>query len=103
MSLSHASLVSALRQLCGIDAVADDTRSRELVAHDIFSHAANLAVAVVAPGTVATLARALAQAVAQAVAHITAQGLAVVPRGGGMSHTQGYVPQDAARVLTADQ
>ena len=95
MSLSHASLVSALRQLCGADAVADDTRSRELVAHDIFSHAANLAVAVVAPGTVATLV--------QAVAHIAAQGLAVVPRGGGMSHTQGYVPQDAARVLTADQ
>ena len=96
--MSLASLVSALRQLCGADAVADDTRSRELVAHDIFSHAASLPAAVVARGTVA----ALAQAVAQAVAHITAQGLAVAPCGGGMSYTQGYVPQDAARVLIAD-
>ena len=87
--MSHGSLISTLRELCGADAVADDARSRELVAHDIFSHAAKLPAAVIAPRTVAALA--------QAVAHITAQGLAVVPRGGGMSYTQGYLPQVAAR------
>ncbi len=79
-----AALLDALRQLCGADAVHTELRARQLVAHDIFLHAPLLPEAVVAPSGVAALA--------QAVALVTAQGIAVAPRGGGMSYTQGYLP-----------
>jgi FAD/FMN-containing dehydrogenase len=82
-------LEARLRELCGAEAVAIDARSRQLVAHDIFAHAACLPDMVVSPSSVAALA--------QAVATITAQGLAVAPRGGGMSYTQGYLPQSKAQ------
>jgi FAD/FMN-containing dehydrogenase len=86
---THAELLSSLRRLCGDAAVHDDAASRQLVAHDIFSHAAQLPEAVLAPDSVATLA--------QAVACITRAGVAVAPRGGGMSYTQGYLPDAASQ------
>jgi FAD/FMN-containing dehydrogenase len=77
-------LIDSLRTLCGADAVADDAAARRLAGHDIFFEAVQDPQCVVAPDTVPALARAVAQ--------ITAAGLAVAPRGGGMSYTQGYLP-----------
>jgi len=77
-------LIDSLRALCGGQAVASDAAARRLAGHDIFFDAAQDPECVVAPDSV--------QALAQAVAHITAAGLAVAPRGGGMSYTQGYLP-----------
>ena len=77
-------LIASLRTLCGEQAVADDAAARRLAGHDIFFEAAMDPECVVAPDSVAALARAVAQ--------ITAAGLAVAPRGGGMSYTQGYLP-----------
>ena len=78
-------LIDTLRSLCGHSAVSTDEAARRLAGQDIFFDAPQPPVMVVAPPTVLALA--------QAVGHITAAGLAVAPRGGGMSYTQGYLPQ----------
>lgn len=77
-------LIESLRTTCGAQAVASDAAARRLAGHDIFFEAAGDPECVVMPDTV--------QALAQAVAQITSAGLAVAPRGGGMSYTQGYLP-----------
>lgn len=77
-------LIDSLRTLCGADAVASDAAARRLAGHDIFFDAAQDPACVVTPDSVAALALAVAQ--------VTAAGLAVAPRGGGMSYTQGYLP-----------
>ena len=79
-----AALLSALRALCGAAALKVDDATRELAAHDIFFQAPLWPLAVLCPDSVERLAR--------AVALITGAGLAVAPRGGGMSYTQGYLP-----------
>ncbi len=81
---ASATVIAALCALCGAQAVAVDDASRRLVAHDIFMQTAQWPACVVAPRSVADLAA--------AVAAITAAGLAVAPRGGGMSYTGGYLP-----------
>jgi FAD/FMN-containing dehydrogenase len=79
-----AGLVAKLGQACGTDAVASDEPSRRLAAHDIFFEAPQMPECVVAPRSVVALS--------QAVALVTSAGLAVAPRGGGMSYTGGYLP-----------
>lgn len=76
-------LIDSLRTLCGADAVANDAAARRLTGHDLFFEGLQDPQCVLRPPRI--------QALARAVAQITAAGLAVAPRGGGMSYTQGYL------------
>ncbi|MBH1998935.1 MAG: FAD-binding oxidoreductase, partial [Sphingomonadaceae bacterium] len=81
--MTDASLLTELAEIVGADAVRTDDAARALAANDV--HVSGiLPLAVVRPVD----ARALAAAVAAA----TARGYAVLPRGGGLSYTGGYVP-----------
>lgn len=71
-----------LRQRLGGDHVHTDAQTRQFFSTDIFYVGAPCDM-VVAPGDTEELAAAVAVA--------TAAGLAVVPRGGGMSYTRGYL------------
>ena len=70
--------------------VLSDPASLEFYAHDIYARGADLA-AVVRPAD----KHQLAAAVAAAAEH----GLAVIPRGGGMSYTGGYTADEPGAVL----
>jgi glycolate oxidase len=71
-----------LRQLLGNDFVHDDEATRQFFSTDIF-YVAEPCALVIAPGNT--------QELGAAVAVATEAGLAVVPRGGGMSYTRGYL------------
>jgi FAD/FMN-containing dehydrogenase len=77
-------LFDHLRRLLGSAGVAADEATRALAAHDIFHDAATPPLAVVKPASVGLLA--------QTVAALTEAGVAIAPRGGGMSYTAGYLP-----------
>lgn len=77
-----AGAVDALMAAAGADAVLTDAQTRDFFSHDVYS-TGRQPVAVLRPTTVDQLARGVAAA--------TAHGLAIVPRGGGMSYTGGYV------------
>ena len=81
---SHTGLVDALRTAGGAACVRDDDTARQLAGHDIFFVAARPPEFVFCPGSMAELAA--------GVARICAAGLALAPRGGGMSYTGGYLP-----------
>ncbi len=81
--------LSALRER-GI-AVETDAATLERLSADIAGPAAHLPIAVVGPASVEELEWVMRLAVAQ--------GLAIVPRGGGMSYTGGYGPTRADSVL----
>lgn len=74
--------IDALVQAAGRDAVLTDAGTRDLFSHDVYS-TGRQPLAVLRPATVDQLARGVAAA--------GARGLAVVPRGGGMSYTGGYL------------
>lgn len=82
--------IAALVQAAGRDAVLTDDASCSFYTQDVFTRGPR-ALAVVRPSDTAALARTVGAA--------TAHGLAVVPRGGGMSYTSGYVPRDAGAVM----
>lgn len=81
---------ASLRQSCGADALALDPATLEQARHDVHE-SGGAPIAVLSPPDAAALG--------QAVAVITGQGLAVVPRGGGLSYTGGYVLPDGGAVL----
>jgi len=81
---SSLPVIEQLRRLLGAAGAATDEATRALAAHDIFHDAAVLPLAVIKPTDVATLA--------QAVALLTAAGVTIAPRGGGMSYSAGYLP-----------
>jgi FAD/FMN-containing dehydrogenase len=72
------------------DILFSDEFSRTLYAQDVLTKAAP-ALAVVRPRDTAELSAALKS--------ITALGLTVIPRGGGMSYTSGYVPRHEGSVI----
>ena len=82
-------LVSRLESLLGREHVLTDTTERSFYSTDIY-HAGALSCAVVRPASAAD--------VAQIVQLCTAAGVAVVPRGGGASYTDGYVPSEPGSV-----
>jgi len=82
-------LVERLIGIAGTEHVASDADSRRFFAQDVHS-SGHMPLAIVAPGAVEELSA--------AVAAITGAGYAVVPRGGGMSYTDGYLPVRAASV-----
>lgn len=76
-------LVHDLGEIVGQDHVSSDEFSCSLFAQDVFTKSI-AAMAVVAPAN--------KQELADAVGLATRAGCAVIPRGGGMSYTSGYVP-----------
>ncbi|MFO1455009.1 MAG: FAD-binding oxidoreductase [Steroidobacteraceae bacterium] len=78
-----AGVIATLRRLLGEQHVLTDHAEREFYSQDVY-RAGQLPAAVIRPGSVEELAAAL-QAIAPA-------GLPLVPRGGGMSYTDGFLP-----------
>lgn len=89
MSL-QADLLQKLRSILGEKGLLTDPESCVLYAQDVLSKA-EPAVAVARPANTEQLAAAVSAA--------TAAGVAVVPRGGGMSYTSGYVPKNAGSLV----
>jgi len=87
------SFLSALRDAAGSAQVLSDSASCAYYANDIFWQPGVAPLAVVLPQT-------RAQAV-EAVKAAAAHGVAIVPRGGGMSYTKGYLP-DSSRSVVID-
>ncbi|MCY4268793.1 MAG: FAD-binding oxidoreductase, partial [Gammaproteobacteria bacterium] len=71
-------------------AVSRDAQTRDYLAQDVFTRDKPAGL-VLRPANVEQLAAAVAEA--------TAAGCAVIPRGGGMSYSGGYVPAEADSVL----
>ncbi|TCT11553.1 D-lactate dehydrogenase (cytochrome) [Tepidamorphus gemmatus] len=73
------------------DSVLADSASRDYYANDIFWQPGIRPLAIVMPET--------REAAASAVRIATGGGVAVVPRGGGMSYTKGYLPSVAEAIV----
>ncbi len=85
-----SNLIERLTDLLGSEQVLTDEASCILYAQDVYTKA-EPAMAVIRPGNVESLAA--------AIAAVTESGHAIVPRGGGMSYTSGYVPKEAGSVV----
>jgi D-lactate dehydrogenase (cytochrome) len=83
-------LADRLIQIVGPAHVALDEASRAAMSEDIWKRG-QLAACVVAPGSTEEVSRVVAAA--------TAAGRAVAPRGGGMSYTGGYTPDQPGAVV----
>ena len=79
-----------LHDLLGDKSVLEGEDDRRFFSHDIFE-AGETAAAVIRPDTVERLAA--------AVGIVTGAGFAVVPRGGGISYTGGYLPESGRSVI----
>ena len=77
------SVLDSLRQIAGNDHVLTDAEDLQFYSSDVLREA-DPAEVVLQPGTKEELARAVKTA--------TDAGLAVIPRGGGLSYTDGYLP-----------
>jgi FAD/FMN-containing dehydrogenase len=83
-------LISNLQAIVGAEHVITDRDERAFYSTDVFFEG-NTADVVVQPGSKEELASAVVEA--------TRAGYAIVPRGGGMSYSAGYVPERAASVI----
>lgn len=92
-TLQASALIDTLRQMLGADRVSDAAETRLFFGTDAFRTADPLPEAVVMPGD--------AQELAAAVGACTRAGFAVVPRGGGLSYTDGYLA-DRPGVVVVD-
>lgn len=88
--IKPATITEALRAIAGADRVSDAEADRVLVSQDIWSKGPAVSDVVAAPADTAALA--------EVVKAAAARGYGVAIRGGGMSYTNGYVPQDAKTV-----
>ncbi|MGY9001269.1 MAG: FAD-binding oxidoreductase, partial [Rhodospirillales bacterium] len=88
---SNNSIVSQLVSIVGADYVQDDEKAREFYSTDLSYTDGEVADVVVSPGNTDQLSQCLAAA--------AALGLPIVPRGGGMSYTMGYQPEQPSSVL----
>ena len=85
-----ASVLESLVSIVGADHVLTDAHSVSLYAQDV--HTKGLpALAIVQPDSTDELAA--------VVAAVTESGHAVIARGGGMSHTSGYVPKEEGSIV----
>ncbi|MBO9512656.1 MAG: FAD-binding oxidoreductase [Variovorax sp.] len=89
--LPASEIATALRGVVAADAVLDDPASRSFYSNDIFWQPGIEPLAIVCPASV--------QELCAAVRTATQQGIAVVPRGGGMSYTKGYLPSRAESIV----
>ena len=76
-------VIADLQRLLGAQHVLTDLAEREFYSQDVY-RAGRLPAAVIRPGSVEELAAALKA--------IAPSGLPIVPRGGGMSYTDGFLP-----------
>jgi FAD/FMN-containing dehydrogenase len=83
-------VLEALRRLLGEAAVVTDEKTLQLMRSDLYIEGA-LPVAVIRPSCTERLA--------EAVACITASGLSVIPRGGGLSYTGGYLCEASGSIV----
>jgi FAD/FMN-containing dehydrogenase len=84
-------IIEGLKAALGATQVLTDEASRSFYSTDLSFQPGAVAMAVVAPKD--------ADSLAAAVRLCAAQGVALVPRGGGMSYTRGYVPVTERSVL----
>jgi len=91
ISADAEGLVGRLEQILGSENVLSDLKSRKFYSNDLSWRPGEVASAVIRPDTVERLS--------QAVSAVTSAGFSVVPRGGGMSYTTGYVPDREKSVL----
>jgi D-lactate dehydrogenase (cytochrome) len=91
MSADPSGLVRELEGVLGKGKVLSDAESRHFYSSDLSYRPHATAAAVIQPGTVEELAK--------AVGASTRAGFAVVARGGGMSYTSGYTPDRDSTVL----
>lgn len=75
----------AFRAIVGSDNVRDDAASLELVSEDVWTRSDKTAVLIVAPNSLDELSAVVA------TAHRA--GMAIAPRGAGMSYTSAYLPE----------
>ncbi len=85
-----SSLLSDLTAIVGKDHVLTGDADREFYAMDVYSHL-KLPLAVIQPGSIEELQ--------QVVRTATSAGVAVVPRGGGASYTDAYLPAVSNSIL----
>jgi FAD/FMN-containing dehydrogenase len=90
LAASSPALLAQLEALLGREHVITDPTECEFHSTDIYS-AGHLPLAVVRPASTAD--------VAQVVQLATSRGIAVVPRGGGASYTEGYAPAEPGSLL----
>lgn len=83
--------INAFNAIVGPEYVLQDEEKRRFFSQDLSVNMLELAAVVVQPGS--------AEEVAAVVKEATSRGLSVIPRGGGMSYTQGYLPVNAHSVL----
>ena len=83
-------LLAELAELLGANRVLTDADSVSLFAQDVYTKSIP-ALAVVQPAT--------AEELAAAVTAVAGAGHAVIPRGGGMSYTSGYVPTEPDSIV----
>ncbi len=79
-----AALKAAFAAIVGTDHVRDDEAGLKLHSEDIYEASEHVAILIVAPATVAELSAVVG------AAHEA--GVAIAPRGGGMSYTASYLP-----------
>ncbi len=79
------------QQAVGDDRVLADRSTREYYANDVFWQPDIPPLAVIVPNSAAEVVEPVRMAVAE--------GLSIVPRGGGMSYTKGYLPDRADSVV----
>ncbi len=82
--LQASEIGARLRGVVAAGAVLDDAASRRFYANDVFWQPGIEPLAIVCPSS--------AEELAAAVRTATQAGIAVVPRGGAMSYTKGYLP-----------
>lgn len=89
VEINDTDLIGRLEALLGRDHVITDATEREFYSTDIYQ-AGVMPLAVLRPASAAE--------VAQVVQLCVAQGVSVVPRGGGASYTDGYLPTESRSV-----
>ena len=90
MGAGHNEVIAALNQILGDHNIQIDDESRKLFGTDVFFQKMP-PMAIVKPGTT--------QELAQSVKVVTDAGIAVVPRGGGLSYSAGYLTDRPDAVL----
>lgn len=82
--------IGALQRILGKDYVVTERSEREFYSQDVY-RAGEVPAAIIRPGSTDELSRALKA--------IAPSGLPIVPRGGGMSYTDGYLPSRANSIM----
>jgi FAD/FMN-containing dehydrogenase len=90
MTLDTITPLASIQAAVGAEALITDATELNYFSHDVFSRGAT-PIAVFRPTDTDMLARGIAAA--------TAAGIAIVPRGGGMSYTGGYLAPTATSLL----